>query len=163
MAFNENTRVKLPAILHLCRLGYTYLPLGKAKWDPNTNIFTGIFLESVGKLNPERTPDEIKRTLDEVTLSLDNEDLGQTFYKLLTSGTGVKLFDSFLLGFALLHGVNGLRYSIEDYFKRPGTRFWLKVILFVVAGAMFVAGVMTLWAFSFEEMGDAIRNLTPPQ
>ncbi len=76
---------------------------------------------------------------------------------------GVKLFDSFLLGFALLHGVNGLRYSIEDYFKRPGTRFWLKVILFVVAGAMFVAGVMTLWAFSFEEMGDAIRNLTPPQ
>lgn len=76
---------------------------------------------------------------------------------------GVKLFDSFLLGFALLHGVNGLRYSIEDYFKRPGTRFWLKIILFVVAGAMFVAGVMTLWAFSFEEMGDAIRNLTPPQ
>ncbi|MCO5273496.1 MAG: type I restriction endonuclease [Flavobacteriales bacterium] len=93
MAFNENTRVKLPAILHLCRLGYTYLPLGKAKWDPNTNIFTGIFLESVGKLNPERTPDEIKRALDEVTLALDNEDLGQAFYKLLTYGTGVKLFD----------------------------------------------------------------------
>jgi len=46
MAFNENTRVKLPAILHLCRLGYTYLPLGKAKWNVNTNIFTDIFLES---------------------------------------------------------------------------------------------------------------------
>jgi hypothetical protein len=30
MAFNENSRVKIPAILHLCRLGYTYLPLGKA-------------------------------------------------------------------------------------------------------------------------------------
>ncbi len=75
----------------------------------------------------------------------------------------VKVFDSFLLAFALLHGVNGLRYSIEDYFKRPGTRFWLKTILFVVAGALFVVGVMTLWAFSFSEMGDAIRNLTPPQ
>lgn len=76
---------------------------------------------------------------------------------------GVKVFDSFLLGFALLHGVNGLRYSIEDYFKRPGTRFWLKTILFVVAAGIFVVGVMTLWAFSFQEMGDAIRNLTPPQ
>ena len=75
----------------------------------------------------------------------------------------VKIFDSFLLGFALLHGVNGLRYSIEDYFRRPSTRFWLKTALFVVAGALFVVGVMTLWAFSFEEMGDAIRNLTPPQ
>jgi hypothetical protein len=29
MAFNENSRVKIPAILHLRRLGYTYLPLGK--------------------------------------------------------------------------------------------------------------------------------------
>ncbi len=76
---------------------------------------------------------------------------------------GVKIFDSFLLGFALLHGVNGLRYSIEDYFQRPGTRFWLKTILFVVAVGIFVVGVMTLWAFSFDEMGDAIRNLTPPQ
>lgn len=93
MAFNENTRVKLPAILHLCRLGYTYLPLSKATWDPDTNIFTDIFLESVGKLNPERTSDEIKRALEEVRLTLDNEDLGQAFYKLLTSGTGVKLFD----------------------------------------------------------------------
>lgn len=27
MAFNENTRVKIPAILHLCRLGFNYYPL----------------------------------------------------------------------------------------------------------------------------------------
>lgn len=75
----------------------------------------------------------------------------------------VKVFDSFLLGFAMLHGVNGLRYSIEDYFKRPGARFWAKVILITVAGILFVAGVMTLWTFSFEEMGEAVRNLTPAQ
>lgn len=73
----------------------------------------------------------------------------------------VKVFDSFLLGFALLHGVNGLRYSIEDYFRRPGTRFWAKTILFTVAGLIFVVGVMTLWAYTFQEMGDAVRNLTP--
>lgn len=71
----------------------------------------------------------------------------------------VKIYDSFLLGFAMLHGVNGLRYSIEDYVQRPGRRFWWKVALFTVAAVVFVLGVMTLWAFSFEEMGDAIRAL----
>lgn len=71
----------------------------------------------------------------------------------------VKVFDSFLLGFALLHGANGLRYSIEDYLKRPGPRFWAKLTLYVVTAAIFIMGVMTLWAFSYQEMGDAVRNL----
>lgn len=71
----------------------------------------------------------------------------------------VKVFDSFLLGLALLHGVNGMRYSLDDYFKRPGPRFWAKMVLFTVSAAVFVMGVMTLWAFSYQEMGDAVRNL----
>ena len=93
MSFNENTRVKLPAILHLCRLGYTYLPLKPGTWDVETNIFTDIFLESVGRLNPELTKEEIKRALEVVKLKLDNEDLGNAFFSLLTSAAGVKLFD----------------------------------------------------------------------
>ncbi len=75
------------------------------------------------------------------------------------SRSWVKIYDSFLLGFAMLHGTNGLRYSVEDYIKRPGRRFWAKVILFTVSGVVLVLGVMTLWAFSFEEMGDAVRAL----
>lgn len=75
------------------------------------------------------------------------------------SQPSVKIFDTFLLGFAMLHGVNGLRYSVEDYIKKPGRRFWTKTILFAVAGIVFVLGVMTLWAFSFEQMGDAVRAL----
>ncbi|MCA9837655.1 MAG: succinate dehydrogenase hydrophobic membrane anchor subunit [Trueperaceae bacterium] len=71
----------------------------------------------------------------------------------------VKVYDSFLLGFAMLHGVNGLRYSVEDYFKNPKRRFWAKLILFSVAIILFVMGVMTLWAFTFEEMGNAIDAL----
>ncbi|MEX2502067.1 MAG: succinate dehydrogenase, hydrophobic membrane anchor protein [Trueperaceae bacterium] len=72
---------------------------------------------------------------------------------------GVKIFDTFLLAFAMLHGVNGLRYSVEDYVQRPGRRFWTKVALFTVAGIIFVLGTMTLWAFSYEEMGSAVRAL----
>ena|SRR5690606_20565027 len=75
----------------------------------------------------------------------------------------VRVLDSFLLGFALLHGVNGLRYSIDDYFKRPQVRFWVKVVVFTIAAAVFVIGVMTLWTFTFDEMGAAIRSLEPAQ
>lgn len=71
----------------------------------------------------------------------------------------VKVFDSFLLGLALMHGANGLRFSIEDYVRNPRRRFWVKAIVFTLFGAVFVAGVMTLWAYSFDEMGTAIRNL----
>ena len=70
---------------------------------------------------------------------------------------GVRIFNTFLLFFAMLHGVNGLRYSIEDYVKRPGRRFVWKLVLFTVAGIVFVLGVMTLWTFSYAEMGEAMR------
>ena len=47
MTFNEDSRVKIPTILHLMRLGYEYLPLSTASWDESTNIFTDIFNESI--------------------------------------------------------------------------------------------------------------------
>lgn len=93
MAFNENTRVKIPAILHLCRLGFNYLSLSKAKWDENTNIFTDIFNESITRINDSIEKDDIKRVYEKISLALDNEDLGQEFYKMLTATSGIKLID----------------------------------------------------------------------
>ena len=75
------------------------------------------------------------------------------------SKSWVRVYDTFLLGFAMLHGINGLRYSIEDYVQRPGRRLAWKVTLFTVSAIIFVMGAMTLWAFSFDEMGEAIRAL----
>ena len=44
MTFNEDTRVKIPAILTLTRLGYDYISLkGRTDIDPETNIFKDIF------------------------------------------------------------------------------------------------------------------------
>ena len=51
MAFNENTRVKIPAILHLTQSGYEYVSLKNAVWDSDTNIFTDIFRESILRIN----------------------------------------------------------------------------------------------------------------
>ena len=93
MSFNENTRVKLPAILHLCRLGYQYISLSKSKHDENTNIFTEIFNESILRINPELGRDDVNRVFQDVSLALDNEDLGQSFYEMLTATSGIRLID----------------------------------------------------------------------
>ncbi|HMT54449.1 MAG TPA: DEAD/DEAH box helicase family protein [Saprospiraceae bacterium] len=93
MTFNEDSRVKLPAILHLCRLGFDYLSLSKATWDTENNIFTSIFYESIQSLNPEMESGEIKLLYDKLTMSLDNEDLGKSFYEMLTAETGPRIID----------------------------------------------------------------------
>ncbi|CAL2105658.1 type I restriction enzyme, R subunit [Tenacibaculum sp. 190524A02b] len=93
MVFNEDSRVKLPAILHLTQLGYTYISLKKAVWDKDTNIFTDIFKESITKINKDVDEKEINRLYQEVSLLLDNEDLGKTFYEQLTKRSGIKLID----------------------------------------------------------------------
>ena len=92
MSHNENTRVKIPAILHLERLGYSYLSLKNANWDIETNIFTDIFFESIAKLNPDKDLHEIQKYYDKLNLTLENEDLGKYFYELLLSGE-IKLID----------------------------------------------------------------------
>ena len=75
--FNEDSRVKIPSILHLCRLGYEYISLKTAKWDTETNIFTDIFKKSISKINPALDEYDIDRLLVDISLSLDNEDLGK--------------------------------------------------------------------------------------
>ena len=93
MAFNENTRVKIPAILHLCRLGYDYISLKNVIRDESTNIFTDIFSESLLRINPEMEQGDVKKVFENISLALDNEDLGQAFYNMLTATSGIKLID----------------------------------------------------------------------
>ncbi len=42
---NENSRVKIPALVHFTRLGYTYRSLKdtEGQYDEDTNIFIGSF------------------------------------------------------------------------------------------------------------------------
>lgn len=93
MAFNENSRVKIPALLHLMRLGYTYIPLREQIRRSDSNIFDDIFLESLQRINPDVALDDLKRLLDEISLELDYEDIGEKFYQRLTATSGVKLID----------------------------------------------------------------------
>ena len=94
MHFNEDARVKIPALLHLVRLGYVYIPRSEHdKRNEKCNIFPEIFKESIRNLNPEATEAEISNLYSDLLLKLDYDDLGKDFYQTLISGSGLKLFD----------------------------------------------------------------------
>ncbi|MBV1913377.1 MAG: hypothetical protein KUG55_07105 [Cycloclasticus sp.] len=95
MKFNEDSRVKIPTILHLMRLGYNYLSLKDPalKRDESTNIFTDIFHTSIKQINPALSDAEARQCFDEVSLCLENEDLGKAFYEKLTNKSGTRLID----------------------------------------------------------------------
>ena len=86
--FNEATRVQIPALVHLTRLGYTYIPrISEEKagtfYDPQTNILTEIFRQQFCALNPEKAK-QFNQILQEIRTELDNNDIGKAFYKRLT-------------------------------------------------------------------------------
>lgn len=119
MAFNENTRVKIPAILHLYRLGYNYISLSKAKREESTNIFTDIFTESIIRINADMDESDVKRVFEDVLLALDNEDLGETFYNMITATSGIKLIDFKDFNNNSFHVVTELTYKNGDDEFRP--------------------------------------------
>ena len=92
-AFNEDSRVKIPALLHFTRLGYEYLSLKGARWDPRHNIFTDVFEASVARINPGLGATEIGRLLDDIHLALSGDDVGRAFHRRLTARSGVRLID----------------------------------------------------------------------
>lgn len=93
MPFNENSRVKIPALLHLMKLGYEYIPLSQQKRREDTNIFEDIFIESLSRINRDVSTEELRRLLDEISLELDYEDIGEKFYQRLIATSGIKLID----------------------------------------------------------------------
>ncbi len=118
MKFNEDSRVKLPAILHLTQLGYNYISLKDAVWDEDTNIFTNIFKSSISSINPDLSDVEIDRLYQDVALDLDNEDLGKAFYDKLINRSGTRLIDFENFDNNQFHVVTELTYKNgEDEFR----------------------------------------------
>ncbi len=119
MKFNEDSRVKIPSILHLTRLGYNYLSLKDAVIDESTNIFTNIFKSSILKINEGLEENEVNRLFQDVSLLLDNEDLGKAFYERLTEKSGVKLIDFENFENNTFNVVTELTYKKDEEEFRP--------------------------------------------
>ena len=90
--FSEATRVQIPAILHLMRLGYAYLPTID-HYDRKTNILTDVFKRKVKELNPEASQKDIDLLLDTLVRIADNDDLGREFYKVINATSGLRVID----------------------------------------------------------------------
>ena len=90
--FNENTRVQVPAALHLCKLGYTYLD-NICAYDTKTNILIDVFLNAVKRFNPGLSGSEASLLYAKIVNIANNDDLGREFYQLLSANSGMKLID----------------------------------------------------------------------
>ena len=119
MIFNEDSRVKIPSILHLIQLGYKYLSLKNNVWDENTNIFTSIFNKQIKQINPTMSDKDIQKVYDDISISLENEDLGRAFYNKLIDQSGVKLIDFENFDNNSFHVVTELPYTKDDESFRP--------------------------------------------
>ncbi|GAA9686883.1 type I restriction endonuclease subunit R [Helicobacter pylori] len=81
MPHNEITRVQVPALMHLAKLGYDFIPTNsKPNLDTVTNILIDSFTQAFERLNPTKNA---KDSLDEMKKRLNYNDLGKSFYEYL--------------------------------------------------------------------------------
>jgi succinate dehydrogenase / fumarate reductase membrane anchor subunit len=58
-----------------------------------------------------------------------------------------QVWDLLMLWLAELHGTNGLRTIINDYATKPGTRFFLKTLLYFSALVVIILGTLVIFTF----------------
>ncbi|GAA8291778.1 type I restriction endonuclease subunit R [Helicobacter pylori] len=82
MPHNEITRVQIPALMHLAKLGYDFINSkeNKPNLDTDTNILTDSFTQAFKRLNPTKNA---KDSLAEMKKRLNYDDLGKSFYEYL--------------------------------------------------------------------------------
>ncbi len=81
MPHNEITRVQVPALMHLAKLGYVFIPTNsKPNLDTATNILIDSFTQAFERLNPTKNA---KDSLTEMKKRLNYNDLGKSFYEYL--------------------------------------------------------------------------------
>ncbi|GAA8169034.1 type I restriction endonuclease subunit R [Helicobacter pylori] len=81
MPHNEITRVQVPALMHLAKLGYDFIPTNsKPNLDMATNILIDSFTQAFERLNPTKNAQD---SLTEMKKRLNYDDLGKSFYEYL--------------------------------------------------------------------------------
>ncbi|GAA9865250.1 hypothetical protein VN0637_06050 [Helicobacter pylori] len=83
MPYNEITRVQIPALMHLAKLGYNFISQkNKLNPDTATNILIDSFIQAFNQLNPNPTKNA-QDSLEEMKKRLNYDDLGKRFYEYL--------------------------------------------------------------------------------
>ena len=73
---NEDSRVKIPALVHFTRLGYEYVSLKnfKGRIDEDTNIFVDMFRDAVNRINNTNlSMADIDKIIEEIKVILSGD------------------------------------------------------------------------------------------
>ena len=91
----EDALIKVPALMHLSRLGYEWLPRGGLRRDRETNILTESLGPALERVNGRPVPPEtLDRLMERIRELLAAPDLGMGFHRMLTEGwEGWRLID----------------------------------------------------------------------
>lgn len=119
MKFNEDSRVKIPTIIHLTKLGYKYISLKDNSYHNDTNIFEKIFLDSFKKINSKVNENEAIQELKQLKNTLNNDDLGEEFFKRINQFKKYKIIDFENLNNNTFNVVTELTYKKDDDEFRP--------------------------------------------
>jgi len=111
---NENSRVKIPAIIHLVRMGYEFIDQKEHDINRSNNIFKDILKQSLKKINPQISDDKIEQKIKALESSLNNDDLGNEFLKIITKQSEVTVIDFDDINNNVFHVVTELKYSKID-------------------------------------------------
>lgn len=87
--FDENSRVKIPALVHLTRLNYRYVSYRKSEYliDAETNIYKKGFQAALNKINHANfAVSDVDAIIRELKNFLQAEDLGRKFFEKIQSG-----------------------------------------------------------------------------
>ncbi len=83
-------------------------------------------------------------------------DVDFNFVATRLSTPWIKVFNTVLIILGMLHGANGLRYSIEDYNRKPGRRLLLKLILYTLTTLILLMGLISLWGIDYSQYDSAV-------
>ncbi|MBD8135088.1 type I restriction endonuclease subunit R [Bacillus sp. CFBP 13597] len=131
--YNEDSRVKIPALVHFTRLGYEYVSLKnyRGKIDEDTNIFVDVFRDAVNSINNTNlSMAEIDKIIEEIKIILSGDDLGKAFYNMLLSGyNGLKLID-----FATANGIGNIFQVVTELTYKNGNDEFRPDIIVLING-----------------------------
>lgn len=113
----------------------------RRRWDPET--WSWVFMRLSGLAL-------VFLALVHFALTHIVHDVVETDYEFVADRWGNpfwRVFDWLLLALALGHGLNGLRWIVEDYVRRRRLRRAAKGVLYGLSAALFVAGTVTIVTF----------------
>ncbi|WP_206214774.1 MULTISPECIES: DEAD/DEAH box helicase family protein [unclassified Adlercreutzia] len=125
----EDKYVKIPALIHATRIGYTYKSIHGTReqidYDPDTNIFFAAFRKGLQKVNGKPVSEvEAKELVRQLRLSLSASDLGRDFFNKLQVGIdGYRLVDFDSAERNVFEVVTELTYANGEDEFRPDITF----------------------------------------